>query len=101
MIASDRHATLTWGPAQLGVAAGVLDAFAHGVLDDAVADSHLLIVAVWVSPDAVDADAVYHYNREATTSSLARGRHHDVSVEDLVALRDQAINGYYVPPTLR
>ena len=32
MIASTNHATLTWGAAQLGVASGVLDAVADGII---------------------------------------------------------------------
>jgi 5,6,7,8-tetrahydromethanopterin hydro-lyase len=63
-IASDRHAELTWGAAQAGVAGGVADA---AIADP---DGLVLIAAVWVNPDASDADAVYRNNREATRVAL-------------------------------
>ena len=52
----DRHQTLTWGAAQLGIAQGVLDAVADGVLE-ATGDL-LVLVAVWVDPGASDETAV-------------------------------------------
>jgi 5,6,7,8-tetrahydromethanopterin hydro-lyase len=63
-IGSDRHAALTWGAAQAGVAGGVADA---AIADP---DGLVLIAAVWVNPDAGDADAVYRNNREATRVAL-------------------------------
>jgi 5,6,7,8-tetrahydromethanopterin hydro-lyase len=67
-IAGDRHGMLTWGAAQAGVAAGVLDA----AIEDP--DGALcLIAAVWVAPDAFDEEAVFINNRTATTSALAMG----------------------------
>jgi 5,6,7,8-tetrahydromethanopterin hydro-lyase len=95
------HARLTWGAAQLGVASGVLDAVADGILPSEEAANHLLITAVWVDPSATDEDAVYDFNREATRASLERGAQGDVDMEGLLSRRDQPINGYYVPRTLR
>ena len=46
----DRHQTITWGAAQLGIAQGVLDAVADGLVD-ATGDL-LVLVAVWVDPGA-------------------------------------------------
>jgi 5,6,7,8-tetrahydromethanopterin hydro-lyase len=100
MIASDQHANLTWGAAQLGVASGVLDALAEGVIERATANDLVLIAAVWVDPKAEDADAVYANNRLATTLALRQG-FAGVDLDELVALRDTPLNGYYVPPTLR
>jgi 5,6,7,8-tetrahydromethanopterin hydro-lyase len=101
MIASEAHATLTWGAAQLGVASGVLDAVAGGVIPPGLLDDGLLITAVWVSPAAVDADMVYVNNRQATAEALANGMAKQPSIEELLAVRDTPINGYYVPATLR
>jgi len=101
MIASDAHATLTWGAAQLGVASGVLDAVADGVVSRTLLDDTVLIAAVWVSPAAQDADLVYANNRQATAEALANGMANRPSIEELLAVRDIPINGYYVPATLR
>ena len=68
-IAGDEHARLTWGAAQAGVAGGVADALADGVIAAERADEWVLIAAVWVSPDARDADAVYRNNRAATRAA--------------------------------
>ena len=72
-IASDTHGTLTWGPAQAGVAAGITEHAAEHF--SARARSRLcLIVAVWVNPGADNADAVFENNRAATLSALNQGR---------------------------
>jgi len=100
-IASDVHANLTWGAAQLGVASGVIDAISAGELPVRQLGELLLIAAVWVDPSALDADLVYEYNRAATLASLARGRRDVVDVDQLLAVRDTPLNGYYVPKGLR
>ena len=72
-IASESHGTLTWGPAQAGIAAGVTEHAAARFSPEEL--SHLaLIVAVWVNPSADDADAVFANNRAATIVALDRGR---------------------------
>lgn len=68
-IAGDRHGTLTWGAAQAGVAAGVIDSS----IEDKGAEL-CIIAAVWVAPDAVDEEAVYVNNRRATALALEMGR---------------------------
>jgi len=100
-IASEQHAQLTWGPAQLGVASGVLDAVAEGVIDESRLDDQVLIAAVWVDPSASDADLVYVNNRAATLGALRNGASLEPQIEKLLAVRDTPINGYYVPPSLR
>lgn len=72
-IVSDSHGILTWGPAQAGVAEGVGLALEGGLLDAAELDELVLIAAVWVSPSASNADAVFHNNRSATFGALRAG----------------------------
>jgi 5,6,7,8-tetrahydromethanopterin hydro-lyase len=69
-----RHARLTWGAAQAGVAAGVMNAHRKGVLRADDADEVVLVAAVWVNPDADDEEAVYANNAEATLAALTAGR---------------------------
>ncbi len=69
-IDGERHGALTWGAAQAGVAGGVLDAVAEGIIEPSSAADALLIAAVWVNPDADDEDAVYRNNRAATLGAL-------------------------------
>ncbi len=100
-IASPEHAQLTWGAAQLGVASGVLDAVNDGVIDGDQLEHLVLIAAVWVDPLARDADAVYDNNRAAMAAALSRGRPGILSIDEILAVRDTPINGYYVARTLR
>ena len=97
-IASDRHASLTWGAAQLGVASGVLDAVAEGLIDLTEAPNLLLNAAVWVDPKADDDDAIYENNRLAITESIRRGFNLAVT-DELLELRHHPMNGYYNPRT--
>ena len=48
----DRHQSLTWGAAQLGISQGVLDAVADGLIE--ASGDLLVLVAVWVDPRASD-----------------------------------------------
>jgi len=100
-IANDAHATITWGAAQLGVASGVVDAVAEGLVAQEDLLQLALIVAVWVDPAAADADAVYANNRAATLAALRHGHRTRVELDELLALRDTPLNGYYTPPRRR
>ncbi len=67
-VTEQRHADLTMGAAQAGVAAAVLDL----QMDDPDSD-HCLIVSVWVEPAAVSEEAVFANTRDATMASLKQG----------------------------
>lgn len=95
-IASERHAELTWGAGQLGVASGVLDALHQGLIDEALAPTLLLIAAVWIAPDADSESAVFENNRIATLESLRRGSSLSVTPE-LIDARNSPMNSYYQP----
>jgi 5,6,7,8-tetrahydromethanopterin hydro-lyase len=69
-IAGDRHAALTWGAAQAGVAAGVRDYVAD---HQPAVDQLVLICAVWVDPDAADEELVFANNAAATQAALELG----------------------------
>jgi 5,6,7,8-tetrahydromethanopterin hydro-lyase len=97
-IAGDRHAELTWGAAQAGVAAGVADAVAAGVVPANEANNLLLIAAVWVNPAAGDADAVFANNRRATADALANGAARLPAIAEVLAAREAPVNPYYSPP---
>ena len=90
-----RHADLTWGAAQAGVAAGVAEAVAAGVVDRARVQDLALIVAVWVNPAAEDEDAVFSNNREATLTALRNGRDGAPPDDDVLAARDDPWNPFF------
>jgi 5,6,7,8-tetrahydromethanopterin hydro-lyase len=97
-IENDDHANLTWGPAQAGVAAGVADAVADGIISAADADSLVLIAAVWVNPQAKEAELVYRNNRAATRGALAAGAEGTPSLPDILQARHAPHNPFYTPP---
>jgi 5,6,7,8-tetrahydromethanopterin hydro-lyase len=90
-----RHADLTWGAAQAGVAAGVADAVAEGIIDGGRVTELALIAAVWVNPAASDEQAVFANNREATATALRNARASAPSVEDVLAARDEPWNPFF------
>jgi len=67
-VIDQRHAELTMGAAQAGVAAAVLDL----QMDDPEGDL-CLIASVWVGPQADDEEAVYFNTRDATVAALKLG----------------------------
>ena len=78
---NERHGRLTWGAAQAGVAAGVMQAHRKGVLRADDADDLVLVAAVWVNPAAADEEAVFANNAAATLAALTAGR------DDLPSMR--------------
>jgi formaldehyde-activating enzyme len=92
---TEPHQTITWGAAQLGVGQGVLDAVADGLLD-ATGDL-LVLVAVWVDPEAGVETAVRLASRAATRKALGvcvLGRDPEAAAS-LVERRDSLRNPFY------
>lgn len=94
-IAGDDHATMTWGPAQAGVAAGVIDALDAEVIT--IAGDLVLVTAVWVDPKADDAAAVFANNREATYGAIALGVSGLPSEAEVVEAKDEVWNPFFRP----
>ncbi len=91
----ERHQTITWGAAQLGIAQGVLDAVADGLLEPS--GDVLVFVAVWVDPRASDETAVRLANRQAVRKAIGvavNGRDPDAA-RALVERRDSVTSPFY------
>lgn len=92
---ADVHQTITWGAAQLGIAQGVLDAVADGLLE--ATGELLVLVAVWVDPRASDETAVRVANREAVRKAVGvcvAGRD-PAAAAALVERRDSVTSPFY------
>jgi 5,6,7,8-tetrahydromethanopterin hydro-lyase len=96
--AGDTHGNMIWGPAQAGVAAGVADAVADGIIPEPSTETAVLIAAVWVNPGADDADAVYRNNREATATALRNGATGEPKLERILEARHSPANPFYTAP---
>lgn len=89
------HQTITWGAAQLGIGQGVLDAVGDGLIE-ATGDL-LVLVAVWVHPEAEDETAVRVANRTAVRKAIGvcvSGRDAEAAAR-LVGDRDSLTNPFY------
>ncbi len=94
-VRGDRHAALTWGAAQAGVARGILAAVAAGTVPAAHVDEVLLIAAVWVDWAAADEERVYANNAEATEAALAAASEGRPALEELLAVRAEPQNPFF------
>ena len=94
-IEGDTHGNITWGAAQAGVAAGVADAVAAGVIPESEVDELRIIAAVWVNPAANDEDAVFRNNREATRTALANGANRLPTTAEVLAALKHPHNPFY------
>ena len=91
----DRHQTLTWGAGQLGIAQGVLDAVADGLIE-ASGDLYVM-VAIWIDENAHDETALRLAAREATRKAVGvavQGRDPDAA-QRLVESRDELKSPFY------
>jgi formaldehyde-activating enzyme len=91
----ERHQTITWGAAQLGIGQGVLDAVADGLL---AADLDTLVfVSIWVDAAASDETAVRRAGRAAVRAAIgaAVAGPDAAAVERLVRERDALANPFY------
>src|SRR2546421_11525993 len=91
----DRHQTMTWGAAQLGIGQGVLDAVADGLVE--ATQELIVLVAVWIDGAADDETAVRKAAREGMRKAIGvcvEGRD-PADVRRLVDERDTLRNPFY------
>ncbi len=91
----ERHQTITWGAGQLGIAQGVLDAVADGLIEGS--GDLYVFVAIYIDPGATDETAVRVASRAATLKGIrtaVHGRDPD-AVRALVARRDEVQSPFY------
>jgi formaldehyde-activating enzyme len=91
----DLHQTITWGAGQLGIAQGVLDAVADGLLEPS--GDVLVFVCIWIDPAASDETAVRNAARVAVRRAIGvcvEGRDPDAA-RALVARRDEVTSPFY------
>jgi len=97
-IEGERHGTMTWGPAQAGVANGVARALEDGVIDASHVTNLILIAAVWVNPAADDTEAVFENNAEATLFALRAGRDGLPTLAEALAAGNDPWNPFFRAP---
>jgi formaldehyde-activating enzyme len=91
----ESHQTITWGAGQLGIAQGVLDAVAEGLIP--LSGDLLVFVAIYVDPAASDETAVRVASRAAMLKGVrtaVEGRDRDAA-QALVDRRDSVTSPFY------
>jgi formaldehyde-activating enzyme len=91
----ERHQTITWGAGQLGIAQGVLDAVADGLIP--VSGDLIVFVCIWIDPGASDETAVREAARTAVRTAIGvcvEGRDEEAARE-LAARRDSLTSPFY------
>jgi 5,6,7,8-tetrahydromethanopterin hydro-lyase len=91
----ETHSRLTWGAAQAGVAAGVMQAVSDGAIDRDLVDRLMLIAAVWVDPGAADEEAVYENNRSATVLALEAGKRAEPALDEAIEAAAGPFNPFF------
>jgi formaldehyde-activating enzyme len=89
-----RHQKITWGAGQLGIAQGVLDAVAEGLIP--CSGDLLVFVAIYIDPGAADETAVRAASRAATLKGVRTARRgRGDAAQALVERRDTITSPFY------
>jgi len=91
---SEEHSRLTWGPAQAGIAEGILTAVQRRIIPPERVDEYLVIVMVWVDWNADSDEEVYQNNRDAALRAMERAFGGEPGIEDLLARLGRAENPF-------
>jgi len=93
-----KHADLTQGAAQAGVASGVAAAVADGLIPAEEVHDLLLISAVWVNPEAESEEKVFENNRASAKGAIEAAVRGLPEIETVLEHRDSPYNPFYGEP---
>jgi len=86
------QAAKMFGPAQAAVAKAVADAVEDGVIPQELVEDCVLIISVFLHPDAKDYDKIYRYNYGATKLAIKRALSGFPSIETVLYEKDRAMH---------
>jgi len=84
------QAAQIFGPAQTAVAKAVADSVAEGVIPRAEVENLVLIVSVFIHPQARDYDAIYRYNYGATKLAVKRAMESFPDIDTVLYEKDRS-----------
>jgi 5,6,7,8-tetrahydromethanopterin hydro-lyase len=91
---SEEHSRLTWGPAQAGIAEGILTAVQRNIISPERVDEYLVIATVWVDWNANSDEEVYQNNKEAALRATERAFAGEPNIKDILARLGHAQNPF-------
>ncbi|HRW81934.1 MAG TPA: bifunctional 5,6,7,8-tetrahydromethanopterin hydro-lyase/3-hexulose-6-phosphate synthase [Methanothrix sp.] len=84
------QAAQIFGPAQTAVAKAVADSVAEGVIPRGEVENLVLIVSVFIHPQARDYDAIYRYNYGATKLAIKRAMESFPDIDTVLYEKDRS-----------
>lgn len=84
------QAAQIFGPAQTAVAKAVADSVAEGLIPKEKVEDIVIIVSVFIHPEAKDYDAIYRYNYGATKLALQRAMEGFPDIEKVLYEKDRS-----------
>ena len=84
------QAAQIFGPAQTAVAKAVADSVAEGVIPKDQVEDIVLVVSVFIHPEAKDYDAIYRYNYGATKLAIERAMESFPSIETVLHEKERS-----------
>lgn len=93
----EQHESMTWGPAQAGVAKGVQECLFEGILPAEAENGWCVIAAVWVNWSAHDADQVFTNNYAAAKGAVTAAMRHEPSLAQVRCAAADVKNPFYTP----
>ncbi|KZX12539.1 bifunctional 5,6,7,8-tetrahydromethanopterin hydro-lyase/3-hexulose-6-phosphate synthase [Methanobrevibacter curvatus] len=88
-VGSLEDASKIFGPAQTAVARAVADAVAEGIIDRNDAEDLVLVVSVFIHPEATDYRKIYQYNYGATKLAIKRALKEYPNVDKVLDEKDR------------
>jgi len=89
-----QQAELIFGPAQAAVAKAIADAVEEGILPADEVENLVVIVSVFIHPEARNRDKIYYYNYGATKLALKRAMDGFPDVETMLYEKDRSVHPF-------
>jgi 5,6,7,8-tetrahydromethanopterin hydro-lyase len=78
------QAVQMFGPAQAGIARGVVDSVREGVIGEGDVDDICIICGVFIHWEATDDKKIFDYNYQATKEAIARALNNEPNVREVM-----------------
>lgn len=93
----ETHESMTWGPAQAGVAKGIQECLLEGILPPDAENEWSVIAAVWVNWSANNADEVFENNYRAAKTAVSFAMKNLPKLEEVKQAALDVKNPFYSP----